>query len=748
MAKKSLQIVGPFITNYSFARVNRGIALALSKIQEDYDVFLYEDPNRIDKWPDENEAKLHPEAINLWLKERTETDIAIYNNYPKTGQTLHGLKDLPAKTKMMYLAWEETVFPKMWVDEINENLHGMMVASTFVRDLFRKAGIKIPIEVVLNALDDKVRASKTEDYPLKTKKKFKFLHVSSARMRKGVDVLLKAYFSEFSGHDDVCLVIKSFPGPDNLVNELLSDLKKENSPEVIHIYNPDLTDQELTNLVCTCDCGVYPSRAEGFGIPIAETMYHEKPVIATNYSAYLDFCNEENSFLIDYELKDAVDSEAVNLGAKWAEPNQKDLQRKMRFIYESFINETKSDLKIIEDKVAKAKVAADNLTWENSANKALPFIKEVEELANLKSQNIAVISTVNSESGISRYTKYLYSPIEKSFKNFYYLSNSDITDRFEQDEDNVIRNWESGETEFKKVLKFVKEKNINIVHIQYHSGFNFPPEALNNLIKNLKELNIKVFVTLHAVRSDSFDFIKEVENLKLADKVIIHNESDFDYAKNSLTNVALFPIPKLIYKKRSKSKLRKQLGLDKYSKIIASHGLVNTNKHIPNIIHAIAELKEDIPNILYLGLHAVSSNNVSSGSEYESCLKLIEELGLQNNVMFMNDFLSESVIEMLLQSSDLNILAYGDVGESASDAVSKCLASLNPTIVTDIKMFSEFNDEVLKIPDVEVSSIVEGIKKLLEDKELGIKISTAAKDYIENNSYERKVLEMLKMYTT
>lgn len=742
---KTLQVIGPFYTNYSLARVNRGLALALSKIQNEYKVTIHGDKDTIDWYPTESDLEKKPKLKEIFNPEREITDIAVYNNFPKITGSLHGLKDLPGKVKLAYFAWEESVYPKEWVDEINANLHGLMVASNFTKSIFQKAGIKIPMKVVPNALDDEVRIKAKDKYKLNTNKSFKFLHISTAKQRKGVDILIKAYFEEFTKDDDVTLVLKTFPGPDNITDELINKYKNENSPEVIHINNPDLTEEDLRNLHASADCEVYPTRAEGFGLPILEAMFQETPVITTNYSGHLDFCNEENSYLIDYKLEYAKDSELVNIGAKWAEPDIEHLKKLMREIYLGGTGNTTLK-EIIEKKVKNAKKTAEKYTWENTAKVALEFIKEIESISYLKDKTIAVISPINDETGIADYAKDLYTHIESSFKEFYYLANKDIADRSEPDEENVLRTWESGEESFAETLKFIEDSSIDIVHIQYHSGNFFSPEALGDLIKNVKNLGAKVFLTFHSFRSKNFNYLESVPNLKIVDKIFIHNVNDYEYASSKLKIVKLFILPTVEFKKRDKKRLRDALGLQRDDIIIASHGLMNTNKNIPEIIEAVNEVKKEFKNVKFFSINAVSSNNIHSSGIYNQCLELVRNLGLENDVRFFTDFLSDEYIEILLQTSDIIVFNYTEVGESASASVRKALASGNPTIVTNINMFSEFRNEVLKIKDNFKESVASAIISLLKDSEMRTSIISNAHKFVKANLYEKKALETLMEY--
>ena len=47
------------------------------------------------------------------------------------------------------------------------------------------------------------------------------------------------------------------------------------------------------------DCGVFPSRAEGWNLELLEMMAIGKQVIATNNTAHTEYCDEKNCLLIE-----------------------------------------------------------------------------------------------------------------------------------------------------------------------------------------------------------------------------------------------------------------------------------------------------------------------------------------------------------------------------------------------------------------------------------------------------------------
>ena len=86
-----------------------------------------------------------------------------------------------------------------------------------------------------------------------------------------------------------------------------------------------------------------------------------KPIITTNYSGHTEFCNTENSFLVNIEeLEDAYDGKWFNGQGQWGKLDEKqedELVDFMRYVYNNRIN-------INENGIETAKV----FSWNNTVD--------------------------------------------------------------------------------------------------------------------------------------------------------------------------------------------------------------------------------------------------------------------------------------------------------------------------------------------------------------------------------------------
>ena len=98
-----------------------------------------------------------------------------------------------------------------------------------------------------------------------------------------------------------------------------------------------LMKEEVHALINNCNCYVSLHRAEGFGLTMAEAMFYGKPVIATGYSANIEFMNIGNSFLVKYKLI-SVPQEAWyhQEGVVWADPDIDHAASLLRYVFDNY----------------------------------------------------------------------------------------------------------------------------------------------------------------------------------------------------------------------------------------------------------------------------------------------------------------------------------------------------------------------------------------------------------------------------
>ncbi|QSO46637.1 glycosyltransferase [Alicyclobacillus mengziensis] len=241
--------------------------------------------------------------------------------------------------------YETDSVPETWVERMNEQTE-IWVPSHFNRDTFIQAGVDANrIYVMPGALDlAKYSPETVEPYALDTKKSFRFLSVFDWSLRKGWDVLLRSYFSEFRADEDVCLVLKvvSLLDPNARPREEIQNLTQKmgipHVPEVLILDNA-LTEEEMIQLYKAADAFVLPSRGEGWGRPYMEAMAMQLPTIGTRWSGQTEFMSDENSYLIDIDDVVPVSEkmpyyEALFKGHNWAEPSESHLKSLMRYVFE------------------------------------------------------------------------------------------------------------------------------------------------------------------------------------------------------------------------------------------------------------------------------------------------------------------------------------------------------------------------------------------------------------------------------
>lgn len=229
---------------------------------------------------------------------------------------------------IIYPAWELSIYPHEWADQIEQHFNEVWCHSRFVYESLRQTVSKPVFHLPL--------ASQVEISTFLSRRYFGipesayvflfFFDFTSYIHRKNPFGVLKAFekvCTERHG-EDIRLVIKMsgsiYKQEDYL--RIKEDLEEFKYRSKVIVINRTLNNNEIKNLIRCCDCFVSLHRSEGFGRGLSEAMYLGRPVVATGYSGNLDFMNEDNSCLVRYKLVPVIEGQYPHArGQVWAEPD-------------------------------------------------------------------------------------------------------------------------------------------------------------------------------------------------------------------------------------------------------------------------------------------------------------------------------------------------------------------------------------------------------------------------------------------
>lgn len=192
-----------------------------------------------------------------------------------------------------------------------------------------------------------------------------FFNCGKWEKRKGHDILVECFNDTFDHQDDVELWMmcdNPFLGEKN--NEWVDLYKKSKLGNKIRIIPRQPRQSDVFDIMSQVDCGVFPTRAEGWNLELLEMMACGKNVIATNYSAHTEFCDSSNCRLVDIDsLETAFDGIWFTGGGLWAaigEKQKKAFSDHMRSVYSLKKNGK------LEQNIAGI-TTARKFSWKNSA---------------------------------------------------------------------------------------------------------------------------------------------------------------------------------------------------------------------------------------------------------------------------------------------------------------------------------------------------------------------------------------------
>jgi glycosyltransferase involved in cell wall biosynthesis len=229
--------------------------------------------------------------------------------------------------------WESNLLPSYLIGQMNNYLDEVWVGSTYIAEALvaytdrpiRVFPLPVRVPEEIPTVADRAAAGLPEGYLFM----FSF-DFNSTVERKNPDGVIEAFRRAFPEPSGAHLMLKTINGDRHL--QELERLRAETADrDDITIFDGFLPVEQRDAWAAATDCYVSLHRSEGFGLTMAEAMAMGKPVIATAYSANLDFMNDYVAFMVpgtDWRLP--AQAGPYPAGSLWADPDLDVAARYMR----------------------------------------------------------------------------------------------------------------------------------------------------------------------------------------------------------------------------------------------------------------------------------------------------------------------------------------------------------------------------------------------------------------------------------
>ncbi|MCS6908673.1 MAG: glycosyltransferase family 4 protein, partial [Anaerolineales bacterium] len=275
---------------------------------------------------------------------------------------------------------------------------------------------------------------------------------------------------------------------------------------------------------------------------------------------------------------------------------------------------------------------------------------------------------------------------------------------------------------YRQAAEFLNLSGLDLVCLQHEYGI-FGGEDGSHIVTLLSELNCPIVTTLHTVlrqpTANQYRILKEI--LRLSDRVIVMSKT----AKQFLQEVYNAPpdkielihhgIPEVAFV--DPNFYKDQFGVS--GKIVLlTFGLLSRNKGIENVIQALPRVLRRHPNLVYLVVGVTHPNVLRhEGERYRNYLQqLAQELGVQEHVLFFNQFVDLPKLIQFIGAADIYITPYLNREQVVSGTLAYTLGAGKAILSTPYYYAEELlaNGRGLVVPFNDPSAIEEKIIWLLE----------------------------------
>ena len=244
---------------------------------------------------------------------------------------------------------------------------------------------------------------------------------------------------------------------------------------------------------------------------------------------------------------------------------------------------------------------------------------------------------------------------------------------------------------YRLVAEKINERNdIGLVCIQHEFGL-FRGEYGDHILSFILALNKPIVTVFHTVLPTPNEKRKKVVYAitDLSDKVVVLTKNSKEvlaaYYNCQSSKIMVIPHGNHTVLWEQKKILKNRYGF-KDKIVLSTFGLISENKGIETVLHALPEIVAHHPEVIYLIIGKTHPEILKrEGEKYRHSLQsIVKDLHLDNNVIFINEYLKLQQLLEFLTLSEIYLFSSKDPNQTVSGTFAYAMSSGCAVISTPI----------------------------------------------------------------
>ncbi|OYQ32240.1 mannosyltransferase [Flavobacterium cyanobacteriorum] len=330
------------------------------------------------------------------------------------------------------------------------------------------------------------------------------------------------------------------------------------------------------------------------------------------------------------------------------------------------------------------KTTGKNFQSYNKLIERLGAQDAVKPVVNILPEIVVVTTFPPRECGIATYSEDLIRALKKHYIDSFSIKvcaveNTNERHNYDYTDVKYVLNTSKPDS-YKLFSEQVnRDDNVKVVLIQHEFGLF--AETANHFNTFINDINKPLSLVFHTVLPNPDRALKDnvCYMLDRADSLIVmtHNAANIlkrDYAADA-EKITVIPHGTHLVPHTDKAQLKRKYGFEG-RKILSTFGLLSSGKSLETTLDALPEVINKCPEVLFLIIGKTHPTvALNEGEHYRDFLKhRIQELGLEENVKFINKYVALDELLEYLQMTDIYLFTSKDPNQAVSGTFSYALS--------------------------------------------------------------------------